>query len=232
MMCEYPRARTEGASSPSSETAAPVARVSASYAYTSTVLLFGDGRRADLTRSTVFGGVEVPLSRVTSLTLGAGGVAGGALEHGAARDTLGPGFAGALGVAWRVYTPPARTALPFVQLSATLSGTHLLTRSNGFRTDGTSAPTETRAYDAFDLRAAAVAGFRLGPIVTPYALARAFGGPAYWHYDGAAVTGTDLHKYQLGAGLSLALAGGRLDLFAEGVPLGESGFAAGLGSTF
>jgi hypothetical protein len=228
VVCDYAPARSEA------QRARPIARVSASYAYTSTVLLFGDGRRADLTRSTVFGGVELPLSRRTSLTMGAGGVAGGALAHGAAHDALGPGFAGAVGVAWRAYTPSAGAPWPFVQLSATISGTHLLTRSNGLRTDGSFVPPEatTQSYDAFDLRVAAIAGYHVGASVTPYALARAFGGPAYWHYDGAAVTGTDLHKYQLGAGLSLALLDARLDVFVEGVPLGESGFTAGVGSTF
>ena len=185
----------------------------------------------------MFGGVELPLSRVTSATIGAGGIAGGALDHGAAHDRLEPGFAGSLGVVWRVYSPrePSGSVWPFVHLSGTLSATHLLTHSNGLRTDGTllspAGGAPTRSYDAFDLRAAAVGGLRVG-MVTTYALARVFGGPAYWHYDGAAVTGTDLHKYQLGAGLSLGFLDRRLDVFAEGVPLGESGFAAGVGATF
>ena len=37
-------------------------RLSASYAYTDTTLLFGDDRRADLTRHAVFGGVQLAIS--------------------------------------------------------------------------------------------------------------------------------------------------------------------------
>jgi hypothetical protein len=226
IMCDYPHA-SSATPSPS-----PVVRLSASYAFTSTVLLFGDGRRADLTRSTIFGGVEIPLSRFVSLQVGAGGVAGGALDHGAAHDSMGPGYAGFVGAAWRVFSPRASQPWPFVQLSATLSATHLITQTNGVDTDGTRVPVEAPSYNAFDLRAAAIFGRTFADVLTPYAVGRVFGGPAYWHYDGAAVTGTDLHKFQVGAGLSLALFDRKLDLFAEGVPLGEAGFAAGLGATF
>ncbi|HEY8080050.1 MAG TPA: hypothetical protein VIF62_38230 [Labilithrix sp.] len=217
VMCDNPRAELW-------RRGPPIARLSASYAYTSTTLLFGDGRRADLTRHTVFGGIEIPFASRLSLQIAAGGIAGGDLVHDASRSTIGPGFTGAAGVAWRVLTQ--EDARPFVQLSATLSGTHMLTRTE---TNGT---TQTPRFTAFDLRLAAVAGWTFFESFTPYALARVFGGPAYWHYDGDAVTGTDLHKYQFGAGAALALFKNRLDVFAEGVPLGELGFVAGAGTTF
>jgi hypothetical protein len=228
VMCDFPR-----------KVAAPpaIARLSASYAFTSTTLLFGDGRRADLTRHAVFGGVQLPLTPTGSLTaqLGAGGVAGGELVHGAARDTIGPGFAAFGGVAWRAYD--GTDALPFVQLTATLSATHALTRTDdhGTRTDGTTSPgaqPETPRFTAFDLRLGAIAGKTFANAFTPYVTARAFGGPIAWHFDGASVTGTDLYKYQLGGGLSLALFDRRLDVFAEGIAMGERGVAAGIGTTF
>lgn len=221
-MCDYPR---RAAVEP-----APIARLSASWAYTSTTMLFGDGRRADLDRHAVFGAVEVPLSGRVALDVGAGGVAGGELVHGAARDTIGPGFSGFVGIAGRVLD--GRGALPFVQLSLTLSGTHMITRTDDVTTDGTPRRIDTPRWTAFDLRAAAIAGKTFADAVTPYVVLRAFGGPTYWHLDDAAVTGTDLHKYQVGAGLSLALLSRRLDVFAEGVPLGERGIAAGIGTTF
>ena len=63
---------------------------------------------------------------------------------------------------------------------------------------------------------------------TPYALARAFGGPAIYRWDdGARVTGTDLYKYQLGAGAGLRL--GPVDFFVEGAALGERALAFGIG---
>ncbi len=231
VMCDYPRKDTQRGSG------IPVARLSASYAFTSTTLLFGDGRRADLTRHAVFGAVQIPLSRSGAFTgqIGAGGIAGGELVHGAARDTIGPGFAGFVGIAGRIVD--GRGALPFVQLTATISSTHALTHTDetGTRTDGTTAPgarPEAPRFTAFDLRVGAIAGKTFGDVFTPYVTARAFGGPVYWRFDGSDVTGTDLYKYQLGGGLSLALFDRRLDLFAEGIPLGERGFAAGIGTTF
>ncbi len=232
VMCDFPRTGAHAASATPA-----VARVSASYAFTSTTILFGGGRRADLTRHAVFGSVQIPFNRSGSFSaqLGAGGIAGGELVHGAARDTIGPGFAAFTGVAWRVVD--GRNAIPFVQLTATLSATHMLTRTDdhGTRTDGTTSPgsqPETPRFTALDLRLGAIAGKTFAEVFTPYVTARAFGGPIAWHFDGAPVTGTDLYKYQLGGGLSLALFDRKLDVFAEGIALGERGFAAGIGTTF
>ena len=52
------------------------------------------------------------------------------------------------------------------------------------------------------------------------------GGPVFWRYQGAGVSGGDAHHYQLGGGLTLTIAG-RVNLFAEGIPLGERSVAAG-----
>lgn len=226
VMCDYPR-RTE--------TKSPVARVSSSYAFTSTTLLFLDSGRADLTRHAAFGAVEVPLSQTgtTSLQIGAGGVAGGALVHGAARDTIGPGFAAFAGVAKRVLD--GRGAAPVIQITGTFSFTHTLTRNDGTRTDGTLAPggrPDTPRYTAFDFRFGAIVAKTFGGVFTPYAVGRVFGGPVFWQLDGEHVVGTDLYKYQLGGGLSLALFDRRVDFFVEGVGLGERSVAAGLGTTF
>jgi len=225
-MCDFPRKAAQ---------APAIVRLSASYAFTSTTLLFGDGRRADLTRHAVFGGVQLPISDTLSAQFGAGGIAGGELVHGAARDTIGPGFAAYGGIAWRAYD--GAEALPFVQLTATLSATHALTRTDerGTRTDGSTSPNaqpETPHFNAFDLRVGAIAGKTFANAFTPYVTARVFGGPITWRFDGADVIGTDLYKYQLGGGLSLALFDRHLDLFAEGIALGERGFAAGIGTTF
>jgi hypothetical protein len=227
VMCDFPGkdgGATEGV---------PIARLSASYAFTSTTLLFGNGRRADLRRHAIFGSVQVPLTRSGKLSMqfGAGGIAGGELVHGAAHDSIGPGFSAFAGVAGRVVD--GRGALPFVQLTATLSATHALTRTDdrGTRTDGGTSPGSPR-FTAFDVRAGVIAGRTIGDVFTPYVTARAFGGPIAWRFDGEAVTGTDLYKYQLGGGLSLALLDRRLDVFAEGIALGERGLAAGIGTTF
>ncbi len=156
---------------------APVARLTTSYAFTSTTLLFGDGRRADLSRHAIFGGVQIPLTRSGAVTLqtGAGGIAGGTLTHGAARNTIGPRLAAFAGLAWRVVD--GRAAVPFVQLTATLSATHALTRTDerGTRTDGSASPRaqpETPRFTALDLRVGAVAGKTIGDVLTPTLLRR------------------------------------------------------------
>lgn len=221
VMCDYPQTQS---------TARPIARISTSYAFTSTTILFGDERRAELTRHALFGAIEIPLSPKVVTQFGAGGVAAGELVHGAARDTMGPGAAGFFGVAVRAI--PERGSWPFLQLTATLSATHAITHGNGVRTDGSAAPESRARYTALDLRAGAIVGKSLGGGFTPYAVGRVFGGPIDWHYDDAHVRGTDLYKYQLGAGLSLALFERRFDLFAEGIALGERGVAFGAGTTF
>ena len=64
-----------------------------------------------------------------------------------------------------------------------------------------------------------------------YAAARLFGGPIFWKLQNDTVTGTDIYKYQLGAGASLVLAR-RIDIFVEGVVLGERLVSAGLGVSY
>jgi hypothetical protein len=64
-----------------------------------------------------------------------------------------------------------------------------------------------------------------------YATVRAFGGPAYWAYGGSSQLGTDTHHYQVGAGGTLLIAR-RVDLFVEGVPLGEQALAVGASMSF
>ena len=86
-------------------------------------------------------------------------------------------------------------------------------------------------YDAFDLRVGAAVGTTLWKVLVPYVLGRGFGGPVYWRYQGASIVGTDDHHWQVGAGLSLLVAR-KVDVFVEGVPLGELGVTAGAGLSF
>lgn len=78
---------------------------------------------------------------------------------------------------------------------------------NGTATFGASrTPTRapSAALTAVDARVGATAGRTFGP-VSPYLLARAFGGPVAWSIDGESVVGTDLYHVQLGAGVTLAV---------------------------
>jgi len=195
----------------------PQGRVFASWAFTSTTITFGGDRRADLTRHAVFAGAELPLGKRLSSTIGAGAVVAGLLERNADRFELAPGQTGFVALGARAIDQSIDGPWPFLQLNATLSATR--THAGG------------ASFTAFDLRFAAVAGRTFERVFTPYVVARAFGGPIYWRIEGEDVTGTDLYKYQLGGGLSLTLPL-RLDLFVEGIGVGERGLAAGLGSSF
>jgi len=201
----------------------PIARVFASYSFTSTTILFGDPRRADLVRSAAFVGAEMPVGdRGMTLRFGAGGVIDGHLALGnGGRARLGPGPTGFFGFGLPIIAN--RGAIPFVQLSATLAATRVATLGPG-RNEGPS-------FTAFDLRTAATAGYQFDWFV-PYVAGRVFGGPIFYRYAGEAVTGTDLNKYQVAGGFAASLFRRSLDLFVEGVPLGERGVSAGFGTTF
>jgi hypothetical protein len=204
------------------KTLVPVARVSAIWSYTSTTILFGEGRRADLTRHAVFASTELPLARGLGLRFGAGGIASGELRTSGGPATFGPGVTGFFGIGKTVVDE--KPSVPFLQLAATVSMSRATTRG--------PAPNEAPSFTALDVRAAATIGKTIGGWLVPYVSLRAFGGPIFYRYGGKDVTGTDLYKHQIAGGLSVALPSRVLDAFVEGVPMGESGMSAGLGTTF
>ncbi|HEU4537524.1 MAG TPA: hypothetical protein VFS00_25570 [Polyangiaceae bacterium] len=200
--------------------ARPLVRVGTSYAFTSTTVLFGRGRRADLVRHAGFVSAELPVGERGALSVSTGVVVAGHLDDGSRRFHLGPGFAHAVGGSYRLVD--GRGAAPLVMLTGAFSFTHAATRGGG----------ESPWLTAFDLRAGALVGKTIADVVTPYALGRAFGGPIFWRFAGEGVIGTDLYKYQAGAGVAARLFGKRVDAFVEGVPFGERGVAAGAGLSF
>lgn len=139
-----------------------------------------------------------------TLSAAAGALFMGALD----RAETGPGGVGSVAVSWLVLEQ--KDWRPFVQLSGSLA------------VSGLRAPAGD--YLAVDGRVGVAAGYTLQERLTPYLVARAFGGPVF--YDGS--VGTDLFHYQLGAGLVVGLPLG-LDLSFEGVPLGEQRLTLGLG---
>jgi hypothetical protein len=197
----------------------PTLRISTSWGFTSTTILFGEGRRADLTRHTVFAGSEIPISEKVGIRFGAGGIVAGAIHPHGERASFGPGASAFAGTAINVI--PERSGAPFLQVSGTLSFSRVATRG--------PAPNEAPSFTALDFRLGGTAGKTIGGVFIPYVSLRAFGGPIFYRYAGAAVTGTDLYKYQIGGGFALRLA--FLDAFVEGIPLGERGISAGLGIT-
>jgi hypothetical protein len=219
-----PRADACGTSGPGGVSACSLAehreeerpkwRLSVSSLYTNTALDFSGGQRVPETRFASVASLAYLMTRNFSIEFGAGVAYGG---HLSASDGLHPFSAGptfALGASWRVVD-----GTPFVILSslisATAATTHLANQSL------------STGYQAFDLRLGAMAGITLLDRLSPYLLARAFGGPVYWQVQGQSVTGTDVNHFQIGAGLALLLTK-RIDVFVEGVPLGEQAVAAGL----
>ena len=185
-------------------------RVGASSAYTSTAIDFGNNLTAPETRGSVVASLAYqPTPRLT-WQLAGGSTVGGTLTTPAGRYDFAPGPTGAVGASYRL----VKGIKPFVLLTANLvlGDDHTAGRRPGGR--------EGEGDHAFDLRGGGLVGTTLWGLLSPYAVVRAFGGPIYWQYQGASVTGTDAHHYQVGAGLTLIVAG-RIDAFVEGVPLGE-----------
>jgi hypothetical protein len=197
------------------EAVRPKWHLGSSYAFSSTGLVFGNGRRFTQERHASLVTLEIRRTPRATWLLGAGAFLGGHLRSEAARHDFEPGVVGVLGGSFRVLE--AGRSGPFLLLTGQLS--YAWARNLG------------ATYQAIDVRAGAVAAMTFARMLTPYALARAFGGPVLWRYNGAAVSGTDLHHYQLGAGLALLLRR-RIDLFAEGIPVGERGLVAGAGLSF
>jgi hypothetical protein len=193
----------------------PKFRVGVSGVYTWTNIHFSDGLQADETRAGVLASLSWFLSRRVSLHLGVGATLGGQLSVSPTPVYFSPGPATDLGVSWRVLD--AERALPFVVLTGLVS----------FEATHTTGDVP---YEALDFRLGGVVGWTLAGVVSPFATARAFGGPVYWRDANGSVTGTDASHYQVGAGVA-ALVAKRVDLFAEGVPLGERAISVGVGVT-
>jgi hypothetical protein len=188
-------------------------RVGASGVYTSTALRFSGSRRAEETRSALLASVGYQPSRRLNLQAGAGVGLGGRLTLPDGAHDFAAGPSALVGASWRALDDGA----PFLVLTSLLS-------FSAARTSLAGAPSV--AYEALDLRVGVMGGVTLWRALSPYATARAFGGPVFWRYQGAAVSGTDVHHYQVGAGLALSIAG-RLGVFVEGIPLGERAVSAG-----
>jgi hypothetical protein len=200
----------------------PKWRVGASYAYSSTAIRFNGDTRFDETRHVAFATVDYRFTQDWAFEVGLGSILGGGLRSGPAEFEFRPGFLAALGASWRVLD--ADGARPFVALTGQLAFALTSTRPSGV------AEAPSTGYQAADLRIGAVAGWPLVEALTPYALARVFGGPVWWEYQGQNLLGGDVHHFQIGAGALFRI--GKIDVFAEGVPLGELALAAGAGLLF
>lgn len=89
------------------------------------------------------------------------------------------------------------------------------------------ASAKDARFTAGDFRIGAIAGRTFG-IVSPYVLARGFGGPVWWTVDAMSTVGSDTRHFQLGAGLSVTTSS--LTVVVDVSALGEQ--AASLGASW
>jgi hypothetical protein len=187
--------------------------------YTWTKLRFAHGLRVHAERSAALLSLSYAPTKVLRIQGSAGVATTGQLGTPDGTFEFAPGAIGALGVSYRFLT-----GRPFLILSGLLSAssaqTHLRHES-----------TDAGRYTAFDLRAGLAFGATFFDALSPYAVARTFGGPIFWRYRGDSVLGTDSYHVQLGAGVSYRIAG-KVDAFVEGIPLGERALSGGAAIVF
>ncbi len=183
--------------------------------YTSTRLRFSGGLRADQQRAASLASLAyLPTPRLV-LQAGLGVAFGGSLTPPDGKYDFSPGPTALIGADFRAYDD-GRYFL-------------LLTSALSFAAARTHSPLGVdTGYQAFDLRLGAEFGVQLAKIFRPYAVTRVFGGPVYWRYLGDSVTGTDTHHYQVGAGAGVRVSKA-VNVFLEGVPLGERAVSFGVG---
>ncbi len=160
-----------------------------------------------------------------SWQFGLGSNLGGTLDVERTHHDVGFGFVASAGGAYRLFGDASLQ--PFVIVGFSLAGARSSTRQ---------AMTGDVSYGSvpltsFDARLSATLGDTFFGFLTPYVAARVFGGPVLWTYQRESISGGDAHHYQLGGGLAVAIAH-VVDLYVEGVPLGEKRLAAGAGFSF
>ena len=192
-----------------------------SASFTSTGIRFNDGSRFDQERFNFVTTLDAMAVPKLALQIGAGPAFPASMSGEGEKFETNSGVVMVLGASYRFVDSSG--ARPYVL--GTLGFTFLSMQTR-------SLSSNARAlYDAFDLRMGTLVGWTIGNWLSPYLLARAFGGPVNWIHDGQKVTGTDVNHYQLGGGVSIPV--GRIaDVFVEGVPLGEQGISGGFGVSF
>jgi hypothetical protein len=131
-----------------------------------------------------------------SARLAAGAVLAGTLEHDGRTHEVGTG--------WVVAGSVSRSFTFAEQWFAAGSVTAGFS-STSTREDLGASMGESVDLMSADVRLGVIAGVTLWERLSPYAQARAFGGPVLWKLDGEDITGSDQHHYQLGLGMSAML---------------------------
>jgi len=180
----------------------------------------GTNQEADLTKQAVTVSLERRVGTRWTVGAAVGSTVVGSLRPPGSSFDLTPGPLLTLMGSYRALDEG--TIAPFVLLTASLGSAVAWTTPAG---GGSS-----ESFWAFDARLGVAAGKTIAHVVTPYLLARAFGLPILWRYEGASTVGTDAYHYQLGVGVVVRV--GAFDIDVEGVPLGERALVGGGGYAF
>jgi hypothetical protein len=178
-----------------------------------------DDVRAKAQRSAVLVSASYAPTKRLRLQASAGVAIAGRLDMPDGRHEFLPGVTGALGVNYRFLS-----GKPFLLLSGMVAASTAETELQG-------EPAPRERYTALDLRVGLAFGATFFDALSPYAVTRLFGGPIFWRNEGRDLVGTDNYHVQLGAGLSYRIAR-KVDVFVEGVPLGERAISGGAAAVF
>lgn len=195
--------------------------VTAAAGWFDTTIDFGPPE-ADLSETSAVVGASRRFGADLTVRLAAGVILGGTLEIGTREFDVGTG--GLLSAAvTRRWSFGAKRRF-FAAVTGALSGSFTKTTEN-------TAGADSENLRAIDLRVGGIAGITLAKRFSPYVLLRGFGGPVLWHLDGEDLTGSDKNKYQVGAGMSLALPG-NIAVVVDGSALGERSLSVGAALAF
>jgi hypothetical protein len=168
--------------------------------------------------------VDYRFSAESTFGGGVGAGLGGLLTLGERRFLVLPGWEFTLSYSRRLLD--GRGKKPFLLLGVSGGGSGAMTREEVYR----GPAPEAHALYAFDVRAGLTVGKTFWNTLSPYAVARAFGGPVFWSYDKKSIFAGDNYHVQLGGGVVTSLPRG-FDVFVEGIPLGERALTLGLGKS-
>ena len=136
-------------------------------AYTWTKLRFTHGLRAPAERSAALAVASYAPTKFLRIQTSVGALTSGHLSTPDGRHDFSPGVAGAAGLSYRFLT-----GKPFLVLSGVVSGSTARTHLRGSSSDKSR-------YSALDLRLGLAFGATFFNALSPYAVARAFGGPIF-----------------------------------------------------
>lgn len=191
-------------------------RFAATFGQSDTNIVFPNGAVIGIERSATTASAEYRVRDDLVLTATGGVVVRGSIQNAIFARVL-PGPVLALSLSWRIMG--SKPSEPLILFTTTLS----------FVTHPTEVAFGAREqYTATDVRLGLLVGKTFWDVFTPYAAVRLFGGPVFYRINGVPLVGGDQFHVQVGAGASVSIAR-RVDLFLEGIPLGEKAITAGIG---